>query len=288
MSGLDCCEVHEAGAIACAFLRACKAELQALKPGNVHRWGDGHRMTVADFERSAEAAAPAIAGIGASRGAGVGQRILAAVTATREAVGQNTNLGILLLAGPLAVAAGRGRPLPAVLRDLGPDDADDVFEAIRRADPGGLGRSEAHDVTGPAPTSLLDAMRTAAGRDRIAWNYANDFEDVLGFGLGRLTDPDDPWALTGLYLAFLARTPDSHVRRKHGDRIAADVQGRAVTMERRLAAGDRRQELLDDLLRMDGELKTAGINPGTSADLAVASLFARNLACCDVARSADP
>jgi triphosphoribosyl-dephospho-CoA synthase len=65
-----------------------------LKPGNVHRFGDGHRMTVADFVASAEAAAPLIA----RKGPSVGERIRLAAEATRLAAGQNTNLGILLLA----------------------------------------------------------------------------------------------------------------------------------------------------------------------------------------------
>ena len=34
----------------------------------------------------------------------------------------------------------------------------------------------------------------------------------------------------------------------------------------------------DDLLAWDAALKTDGINPGTSADLTVATLFARRLA----------
>ena len=88
-------------AIARAFLDACLAELEALKPGNVHRFSDGHDMTVADFAASAEAAAPLIA----RKGLGVGERIRLAAEATRLAAGQNTNLGIILLAAPLAAAA---------------------------------------------------------------------------------------------------------------------------------------------------------------------------------------
>ena len=45
--------------IAKAFQDACLSELDALKPGNVHRQADGHGMDVADFEKSAVAAAPA-------------------------------------------------------------------------------------------------------------------------------------------------------------------------------------------------------------------------------------
>ncbi|MBX6323666.1 MAG: triphosphoribosyl-dephospho-CoA synthase, partial [Rhodospirillaceae bacterium] len=31
--------------IAAAYVAACLAELRALKPGNVHAFADGHRMT---------------------------------------------------------------------------------------------------------------------------------------------------------------------------------------------------------------------------------------------------
>jgi hypothetical protein len=56
--------------VARAFRDACLAELDALKPGNVHRFGDDDvGMNVADFETSARVAAPAIAGPGLSVGA---------------------------------------------------------------------------------------------------------------------------------------------------------------------------------------------------------------------------
>ena len=87
--------------VAAAYIEACLAELDAPKPGNVHRFAPGHRMEVADFVRSAEASAAPIA----ARGARVGIRVRAAVEATLTAVGQNTNLGIILLCAPLAAAA---------------------------------------------------------------------------------------------------------------------------------------------------------------------------------------
>ena len=87
--------------IASAFIGACLDELEAPKPGNVHVFADGHGSSVADFRRSAEVAAEPIARLRAS----VGARILGAIEATRAAVGQNTNLGIVLLCAPLARAA---------------------------------------------------------------------------------------------------------------------------------------------------------------------------------------
>ncbi|MBP6097503.1 MAG: triphosphoribosyl-dephospho-CoA synthase, partial [Methyloversatilis sp.] len=54
-----------------AFLRACRLDVEALKPGNVGLHGDGHRMQVADFLASAETAAPALC----SADGTVGERI---------------------------------------------------------------------------------------------------------------------------------------------------------------------------------------------------------------------
>ena len=82
------------------YRAACLAELDALKPGNVHAHAPGHRMVLADFVTSADVSAPALA----RAGAGVGTRVRDGVAATMAAVGQNTNLGILLLCAPLAVA----------------------------------------------------------------------------------------------------------------------------------------------------------------------------------------
>ena len=92
-------------AIAEAFIAACRDEIEAPKPGNVHVFADGHGMTVTDFLRSAEAAAPALS----NPSLPVGARILAAVEATFAAAGMNTNLGIILLCAPLAAAAETGR-----------------------------------------------------------------------------------------------------------------------------------------------------------------------------------
>ncbi|MCH9765047.1 MAG: triphosphoribosyl-dephospho-CoA synthase, partial [Alphaproteobacteria bacterium] len=121
-------EIHD------AFIRACNEELQALKPGNVHVFAPGHDMDVAQFEMSATAAAPYIADPELS----VGARIKGAVKASMKAAGCNTNLGIVLLCAPLAAAAGRvqaeanvSERLKATLADLTPQDADDVFAAIR-------------------------------------------------------------------------------------------------------------------------------------------------------------
>ncbi|MFH6783960.1 MULTISPECIES: triphosphoribosyl-dephospho-CoA synthase [Methylobacterium] len=263
-------------AIEKAYLAACRAELAAIKPGNVHVHAAGHRMSVADFEASAELSAPWIAAAGAR----VGARVEAAVAATRAGIGQNTNLGIVLLCAPLAVAAERPGPLRAALASVlaGLDEADaaGVFAGIRLADPGGLGRAERHDVTAQAPPPpLLAAMAEAAGRDRIARAYVTGFEDLFGTGLpalaaARAAGLSEPWTTTAVHLAFLTGFPDSHLSRKFGPGIAEAVRAQAEAAFRGLVPGEGARAAL---MAHDAALKAAGFNPGTSADLTVATLF---------------
>ncbi len=265
-------------AIAAAFRAACAAELAAPKPGNVHCFRAGHGMMVADFTRSAEAAAPALT----QPGAPLGARIYDAVAATRDAVGQNTNLGIVLLAAPLAMAAEQGGDLRAgvgrVLAAADLADAALVFRAIALAAPGGLGTAPRHDVRAPAQVLLSEAMADAAPRDLIARQWVTDFADVFTLGLPALAAARGrEWPALAAYLAFLAAFPDSHVRRKHGEMVAESLRREAARWPARLAAAPDPRALLPALLAWDAALKAAAINPGTSADLTVASLFAERL-----------
>lgn len=267
-----------------AFIDACLLDVMALKPGNVGVHADGHGMEVLDFVRSARAAAPAIAGEAAS----VGERIHRAVAATRAAVGTNTNLGIVLLVAPMAHAVhaaatplrqrSLSEHLAPVLAGLTVADAERAFEAIRLANPGGLGASARHDVHRPAQVTLLEAMREAADRDSIARQYVTGYADVVRIGLPRLAASrargrDRRWAAAEVYLAFLSSLPDTHVARKFGWaeaealREAAQVQAEAASQ-----AGDTRT-LAAAWGEWDAALKARGLNPGTSADLAVATLF---------------
>ena len=269
--------------IAAAFGAACEDELQALKPGNVHIHADGHRMTVDDFRRSAAAASGPLT----VPGARVGARIAGAVAATLAAVGTNTNLGIVLLCAPLAAAAERapaplGTELARELAGLDREDAALAFQAIVSSAPAGLGRAERHDVFAPATVTLRAAMEEAAGRDRIAHQYATDFTDVFGLGLtvlGRALArwPDRRWATLATYLAFLSAFPDSHVVRKHGDVAAEETRATAERFRDRLETCASPDVLVPDLREWDFHLKACGINPGTSADLTVATLFVDRL-----------
>jgi triphosphoribosyl-dephospho-CoA synthase len=271
--------------IEAAYLAACLNELAALKPGNVHRHADGHRMTVADFERSAAVSAPFVC----AKRASLGWRILSAVQATNCAVQQNTNLGIVLLCAPLAAAAEGlkhasdfGVACTAVIGTSDLRDAEQVFAAIRLARPAGLGSVSRNDIEAAATVTLAEAMAQAAPRDSIARQWSRGFEDILDGGLShfeaaRRRWPNTAWAATSVYLHYLSRWPDSHVQRKYGPETAAALQQEAKEMAASFDAVDDPTEMVGSLLCWDASLKAAGINPGTSADMTVATIFASRL-----------
>jgi triphosphoribosyl-dephospho-CoA synthase len=268
-----------------AFKAACLAELEALKPGNVHIFADGHGMRVEDFARSAEAAAAPIAQADAS----VGLRIHSSIAATWDTVGCNTNLGIVLLCAPLAHAVlTRQEPalrerLRSVLQTLTIDDAALAFQAIVRASPAGLGQSARHDVHAAPAATLREAMHEAAQRDRIARQYTTDFADIFELGVPRYAQTlrrwgRPAWATTAVYLGFLSAYADTHIVRKSGVATAVAVQEEARAHEQAFLALDNPKTYQRELLKFDATLKARGINPGTSADLTVASVFAVALA----------
>ncbi|RWN55238.1 MAG: triphosphoribosyl-dephospho-CoA synthase [Mesorhizobium sp.] len=278
---------HSRERLRAAYKDACRMEIEALKPGNVHLFADGHGMSAAQFMTSAEVSSVPLT----DPRLPVGQRMLEAVRATRLAVATNTNLGIILLAGPLLCAAemagaqlhdNRLRDnLDAVLRAMSIDDTRAVFEAIVAAAPGGLGEAE-NDVRQEPKVHLLDAMREAADRDMIARQYVTGFGDVFGVGLAALQaalarGEGGMWPTVFAYMAFLAVFPDSHVVRNHGAEVANQARQQALAVEAALHGNDDEASRIRLLMELDRRLKANNVNPGTSADLTVATLLVHTL-----------
>jgi triphosphoribosyl-dephospho-CoA synthase len=249
---------------------ACLLEVTARKPGNVHRLadfpGDAHYL---DFLLSAAAIREAF---DAAPERGLATTILDAVLATRRVVATNTNLGMILLMAPLACVA-EGVPLQEgvaeVLRRTTVADARLVYEAIRLANPGGLGEAAEQGVAASPTVTLLEAMRLAADRDLVARQYATDYTDLFGLALpaleAKLADGDDlETAIVWAFLATLAVRPDTLIARKRGWGIASEASRRAEDV---IVSGDL--PAIDVWLRADGHAR----NPGATADLVSAALF---------------
>ncbi|WP_046116296.1 triphosphoribosyl-dephospho-CoA synthase [Aquincola tertiaricarbonis] len=271
-----------------AFLRACALDVAVRKPGNVSEASPGHGMQAAQFIASAQAAAGPLF----EPGARVGRRIEGAVQASWAAAGCNTNLGIVLLCAPLASAAellqaGQAASLRAaieqVLQSLDIDDAAAAFRAITQANPGGLGNAPQQDVHAPPSIGLREAMALAAGRDSIARQYRDGFAELFDIGLRALPPafslmavakaPDLAAAVQALYLAWLAAHPDSHIVRKHGEAVAHSVMSAAQGWQARAATHGGTLDADPAFIAWDDSLKARRINPGTTADLTVATLL---------------
>ena len=216
----------------------------------------------------------------ASRG-GVGAAVLEAVRATRALVQTNTNLGTVLLLAPLAavprgeaVRAGIGR----VLSGLTDDDSRLVYEAIRLAQPGGLGEVTEMDVASAAPPDLLAAMRAASERDLVARQYVTHFATILDEVVPALRNGcDQGWplaeAIVHTQIQLLSRHGDSLIARKCGVGVSREAAARAAQIVDCGVPADEDYQMalaeLDFWLRCDQHRR----NPGTTADLIAAGLF---------------
>jgi triphosphoribosyl-dephospho-CoA synthase len=258
---------------------ACRLEVSARKPGNVYPGAEFEDLRFIDFQLSATA----IAGpLDRAATEGVGTAVLAAIESTRRVVRTNTNLGMILLLAPLA-AVPTGTDLAEgverVLAATTVDDCRKVYRAIRLASPGGLGSADDQDVAHEPTVTLREAMTLAADRDLVARQYSGGYHEVLREALPALRTAlrrGEPVEIASVssYLDLLSRHPDSLIARKFGLERARQVSLWAAEV---IAAGwpitDRARSLCDAL---DVRLRSAAnrLNPGTTADLVTAALFA--------------
>jgi triphosphoribosyl-dephospho-CoA synthase len=233
--------------------------------------------------------------------------------ATWARVGCNTNLGILLLCArwqrrlsdvrhrngrrwqKASLTPALNAAFEEVLGRLDQADAAAAFRAIALANPGGLGRAEAQDVrrsaTGDAARSHGAGRGPRPHRAPVPRRHAELFE----LGLAALDAPARSALLSAqpesvcpgepatprrgaAHLPGLAgQRPDSHIVRKvrRGRGTGCHVAGPPLGAR---AAGGEALEADDAFCAWDESLKAGGLNPGSSADLTVATLMALFLA----------
>ena len=257
---------------------ACLMEATARKPGNVHPAASFDDLRYDDFVRAAHAIANPLSAV---QDHGLGRAIYNSVQATRETTGTNVNLGIILLFAPLASVPTGDRledGLPPVLTRTTVEDAEQVYAAISLTHPGGLGKAAKQDLSERPTVTLYQAMSLAADRDRIAEQYVSDFKLVFAARqkLCELLARSIDWesAVVWLHVWIMSCWPDTLIARKCGWAIAEEASLRA-----RMLVDDARVDLkldpgrlgeFDAWLRADGHRR----NPGTTADLIAATLFA--------------
>ena len=158
---------------------------------------------------------------------------------------------------------------------------EDVFKmcnAIKLAQPGGLGSHTDYDVANNPDIALIDIMKISSEYDMIAKQYALFFEDIFRFVIPALDNAfrkinDKKLAISYTFLKILEKYPDSHICRKYGNKIAKKTSNEASDLIKILDGDTRHESWGKKLMSLDNHFKMTRVNPGTSADLLVVSMM---------------
>jgi triphosphoribosyl-dephospho-CoA synthase len=284
-------------------------EASAHKPGNVSVVTNFEKTRYEHFLASAVAASSSFEsaterGIAVSEDridpsdVGVGQLIKNCVSDINAwQHGGNTLLGTVILLCPMAVAAGMitwrerfnvsslRKNLKLVVESTTPEDAIHVYEAIRIANPSGLGKAPDLDINDPRATerimdqkiSLYEVFKIAEKYDTICseWtkNYPVTFDLAYPSLTSRLRNSSDPnLAIVQTFLQVLAEVPDTFIARKTSIEKARQISLEAKEITElgglETSRGRKRLDKLDRELKKSSNL----LNPGTTADIIGAAL----------------
>lgn len=297
------------------------------KPGNVHRNADYVDVTFEQVIAGSIALGPAnreasfkgiLAGIGKIRieDIGIGLFVKKAVTDFKAwHLNGNTHLGICLLFIPLSVSAGYTfaqkkeiepvslrKNVNRIMKATTTLDAIEVYKAIKKANPAGLGRLETVNAPDLAENgvekkiwdtgqTLLDLMRVSSQWDTISQEWMTGMKISFEIGYSTFKQVYNETgkintATVTTFLTILSQFPDTFIARKVGVKTfndisqavtiglkkAEEVSKKAVEIIRKgglkTAEGKKALQTLDRELRRDRRL-----NPGTTADLTAASLL---------------
>lgn len=265
------------------------------KPGNVHRTRDYDDMVFEDFVISGivigDTIREACTDVDVENPL-LGKYILQAVDETDRWIKNNTNLGIVMMTTPIAVAAAISdnfdeiRPnVVKLMANTSVDDACDLYDAINIADAGGMGDQDEYDVASDNAKqelrdnnqTMYDVLKISATWDMLAREMTSDMPAVFELGyptyhkIKEEKSLNDACVLT--FLTILSEVPDTLISRKYGSDEALKIS----MMTRDLLKLKDSDDFAERLQEFDDYLFDNGYNPGTTADLTAASIFVSNL-----------
>lgn len=284
-------------------------EASAHKPGNVSLVTNFENTRFEHFLASAVATTPSFE-LAAERGTAVaeGKSTLTEIglgQLIRNCVGEvdawqhggNTLLGTIILLLPIATAAGmtsvgkRFNPrrlrkaLKHVVESTTPADAVNLYEAIKIANPGGLGEAPDLDINDPASetrilrenVSLFQVFKIAEKYDTICSEWVNNYPVTFEMAYPSLAQKFEKRnnlneAIIHTFLEVLGNVPDTFIARKVGLERSRKVSANARRVldlgGMKTACGTKSLHRFDQQLRRSNNL----LNPGTTADIIDAAL----------------
>jgi triphosphoribosyl-dephospho-CoA synthase len=238
------------------------------KPGNVDRCHDYPETRLEHFLASVIFARPALdeAETGVGR---IGEIIKHAVRDTNCHDGGNTHFGAFILLIPLIY----GNGIPGALTAIEKTDVSDAvafykafaMTSVKMNATDDLDVHDPHTLTiiRDREMTLLDVLRHSAANDMVAREWVTGFPltrrgaDLLRqFGPGRES-------IVNTFLTLLASEPDTFIIKKHGNEVAQET----MLLAREVLDGKR------SLVDFDADCIERDINPGSIADILIASLF---------------
>ena len=263
-----------------SYITSCSYDVQCIKPGNVNYFSGHHDTAIDDFVKSYEVTSNIISLPNLS----LGNRIYKCVERTKEAVNNNTNLGIILLCSVFIQSLLENErytlseAIKASVMNSSYQDVTDICDAISLADPGGLSSHETYDVRSKPDISLHEIMSLSADYDQISNQYSKYFSDIFNFIIPSLHNSiskikDTKYAISYSFLEILEKYPDSHITRKYGHKIAKKTSKEASDLIKILDGDTRHESWGKNLMSLDKHLKMTRVNPGTTADLLVVSMM---------------
>ena len=271
---------HSLDDLKSAYLFSCKKDIELIKPGNVNLLSSHKDTKAQDYLDSAILSSKELF----NQNYSLGKRILESVNVTRSQVNVNTNLGIILLCAPVIQSyidfnlLDLREGIKKTLATKSIKDIHDLCAAINISSPGGLGDRDMYDTASYPNASIKEIMDYSQEYDRISYQYSHNFSDIFDFIIPKLEFLNQRYesldtSLSLLFIEILAKIPDSHISRKFGDKIAKKTSNNAHDLLKILDREYDPDYLAKALNNLDYEYKKKGINPGTTADLLVASLM---------------
>ena len=261
------------------------------KPGNVHRTRDYDDMEFEDFIISGIVIGDTIREACSDvdvENPKLGKYILQAVAETDRWIKNNTNLGIVMMTTPIAVAASISdsfddirENIKLLMSNTSVDDACDLYDAINIADAGGMGDQEEYDVASDNAKqelrdnnqTMYDVLKISAPWDMLAREMTSDMPAVFEIGYPTYHELKDSKtkneACLLTFLTILSHVPDTLISRKYGDDEALKIS----LMTRDLLKMRDSDDFIDRVSEFDDYLYKNKYNPGTTADLTAASIF---------------
>ena len=128
----------------------------------------------------------------------------------------------------------------------------------------------------------MEAMNYASSYDYIALQYKENFDNIINNLSPKWREyfknfNSDENATTALFLDLISVVPDSLIARKYGVDKAKEVSNKFLEISKEYSCSKNPNSLNNQLLLIDSELKIQGLNPGTTADVVVASIFLNRL-----------